>query len=50
MARGDRSASDGRWLGPRLEYNPNIPLLDSNTFLFLISALATMLLTIVIFA
>lgn len=50
MARGDRSASDGRWLGPRLEYNPNIPLLDSNTFLFLISALVTMLLTTVIFA
>ena len=50
MAREDRSAPDGRWLGSRLEYNPNIPLLDSNTFLFLISALATMLLTIVIFA
>ena len=50
MARDDRSAPDGRWLGPRLEYNPNIPLLDGSTFFFLISALAVMLLTIAIFA
>ena len=50
MAREDRRASDGRWLGPRLEYNPNIPLLDGSTFFFLVAALAIMLLTIFIFA
>jgi hypothetical protein len=50
VAREDRSAPDGRWLGPRLEYNPNIPLLDGSTFFFLIAALAVMLLTIAIFA
>lgn len=50
MAREDRSIPDGRWLGPRLEYNPNIPLLDGSTFFFLIAALAIMLLTIAIFA
>ena len=50
MAREDRRASDGRWLGPRLEYNPNIPLLDGSTFFFLVAALAIILLTIVIFA
>ena len=50
MAREDRSAPDGRWLGPRLEYNPNIPLLDGSTFFFLVAALAIMLLTIFIFA
>ena len=50
MAREDRSVPDGRWLGPRLGYNPNIPLLDGSTFFFLIAALAVMLLTIAIFA
>lgn len=50
MAREDRRASDGRWLGPHSGGDPHVPLLDGSTFFFLVAALAIILLTIVIFA
>lgn len=51
MAREDRSAPDGRWLGPHHSGgDPRIPLLDGSTFFFLVAALAIILLTIAVFA